>query len=89
MMRTPVIELLGLMVLKQEEDEAKGEKEQYDRYINFLSMHHIHPPQDDKQEKSREKFGESLKPSGKKAEKKSLPTTDYNKLSKYRAGQYK
>jgi IMP dehydrogenase/GMP reductase len=86
-LKAPIMELLGQMLLHKEEEEAKREKEAYDRYMNYQCMRNSHPTQDEKQAKAQDDFAKSLLPNGNKVGKKAMPTTDYNKLSKYRATQ--
>lgn len=37
------MESLGYLLLLKEENELKNEKEEADKWINFMSMHYAHP----------------------------------------------
>ncbi|MGE7650474.1 hypothetical protein ACQKM1_22265 [Peribacillus frigoritolerans] len=47
-MNTPIVESLGYLLMLREENEAKAQKEDVERWISFLSAVNSHPEADPK-----------------------------------------
>lgn len=66
----PIVETLGHLLMQRKEQEAKREKEDVERWINYLMLIHSKPlSRDDTPEikKNREEFVESIRPKAKAA----------------------
>lgn len=90
MLNTPIVESLGYLLMLREENEAKAQKEDMERWISYLSLVNSHPPTDANEAKARNNFVKLIEPKIKNnSENNPVPKyeTDIDLLKRLKAQQ--
>lgn len=80
-LRAPIVETLGHLLMQRKENEAKQEKEDVERWIQYLMLIHSKPLSKDdppEKKKGREEFVDSIRPKLKNVSLAPAPKFDWD-----------
>lgn len=83
---TDLMEVLGHMCIIKKTEEAKHKEDQMNRYLDFLSRIHSHPPQSKEQAQARREFDMKIKPAEIAKLQEPSKETDVELLRKIKEG---